>query len=210
MSQFFNINIDNPQARLITQTADILRKGGVIAYPTDSGYALGCMVGNGDAQTRIRQIRGVDDKHLFTLICRNLSELGNYAIVSNSQFRLLKANTPGAYTFILQATREVPKKLQHPKRSTVGLRVPDHNVVQALLAEIDVPLLSMTLLLANEAEVLSEAWEIRDRLEHLVDLVIDVGYCVSGATSVIDLTGDAPVLIRSGLGDLSPFGLSAD
>jgi tRNA threonylcarbamoyl adenosine modification protein (Sua5/YciO/YrdC/YwlC family) len=210
MSQFFNINIDNPQARLITQTADILRKGGVIAYPTDSGYALGCLVGNGDAQTRIRQIRGVDDKHLFTLICRNLSELGNYAIVSNSQFRLLKANTPGAYTFILQATREVPKKLQHPKRSTVGLRVPDHNVVQALLAEIDVPLLSMTLLLANEAEVLSEAWEIRDRLEHLVDLVIDVGYCVSGATSVIDLTGDAPVLIRSGLGDLSPFGLSAD
>ncbi len=210
MSQFFNINIDNPQARLITQTADILRKGGVIAYPTDSGYALGCMVGNGDAQTRIRQIRGVDDKHLFTLICRNLSELGNYAIVSNSQFRLLKANTPGAYTFILQATREVPKKLQHPKRSTVGLRVPDHNVVQALLAEIDVPFLSMTLLLANEAEVLSEAWEIRDRLEHLVDLVIDVGYCVSGATSVIDLTGDAPVLIRSGLGDLSPFGLSAD
>lgn len=210
MSQFFNINIDNPQARLITQTADILRKGGVIAYPTDSGYALGCMVGNGDAQTRIRQIRGVDDKHLFTLICRNLSELGNYAIVSNSQFRLLKANTPGAYTFILQATREVPKKLQHPKRSTVGLRVPDHTVVQALLAEIDVPLLSMTLLLANEAEVLSEAWEIRDRLEHLVDLVIDVGYCVSGATSVIDLTGDAPVLIRAGLGDLSPFGLSAD
>jgi tRNA threonylcarbamoyl adenosine modification protein (Sua5/YciO/YrdC/YwlC family) len=210
MSQFFNINIDNPQARLITQTADILRKGGVIAYPTDSGYALGCMVGNGDAQNRIRQIRGVDDKHLFTLICRNLSELGNYAIVSNSQFRLLKANTPGAYTFILQATREVPKKLQHPKRSTVGLRVPDHTVVQALLAEIDVPLLSMTLLLANEAEVLSEAWEIRDRLEHLVDLVIDVGYCVSGATSVIDLTGDAPVLIRSGLGDLSPFGLSAD
>lgn len=210
MSQFFNINIDNPQARLITQTADILRKGGVIAYPTDSGYALGCMVGNGDAQTRIRQIRGVDDKHLFTLICRNLSELGNYAIVSNSQFRLLKANTPGAYTFILQATREVPKKLQHPKRSTVGLRVPDHTVVQALLAEIDVPLLSMTLLLANEAEVLSEAWEIRDRLEHLVDLVIDVGYCVSGATSVIDLTGDAPLLIRAGLGDLSPFGLSAD
>lgn len=210
MSQFFNINIDNPQARLITQTADILRKGGVIAYPTDSGYALGCMVGNGDAQTRIRQIRGVDDKHLFTLICRNLSELGNYAIVSNSQFRLLKANTPGAYTFILQATREVPKKLQHPKRSTVGLRVPDHTVVQALLAEIDVPLLSMTLLLANEAEVLSEAWEIRDRLEHLVDLVIDVGYCVSGATSVIDLTGDEPLLIRAGLGDLSPFGLSAD
>jgi tRNA threonylcarbamoyl adenosine modification protein (Sua5/YciO/YrdC/YwlC family) len=208
MSQFFNINLDNPQARLVVQTADILRKGGVIAYPTDSGYALGCMVGNGDAQARIRQIRGVDDKHLFTLVCRNLSELGNYAIVSNSQFRLLKANTPGAYTFILQATREVPRKLQHPKRSTVGIRVPLHVVVQAMLEAIDAPLLSMTLQLANEDEVLSEAWEIRDKLEHLVDLVIDVGSCASGATSVIDLTGDAPELIRAGLGDLTPFDLA--
>jgi tRNA threonylcarbamoyl adenosine modification protein (Sua5/YciO/YrdC/YwlC family) len=208
MSQFFNINIDNPQARLIAQTADILLKGGVIAYPTDSGYALGCIVGNGDAQRRIRQIRGVDDKHLFTLICRNLSELGNYAIVSNSLFRLLKANTPGAYTFILQATREVPRKLQHPKRSTVGIRVPQHTVVQAILEAIDAPMLSMTLILANEDEVLSEAWDIRDRLEHVVDLVIDVGHCASSATSVIDLTGDAPELIRAGLGDLSPFGLN--
>lgn len=210
MSQFFNINIDNPQTRLITQTADILLKGGVIAYPTDSGYALGCMIGNADAQARIRQIRGVDDKHLFTLICRNLSELGNYAIVSNSQFRLLKANTPGAYTFILNATREVPRKLQHPKRSTVGLRVPDHAVVQALLAEIDAPLLSMTLYFPDESLELNEAWEIRDRLEHQVDLVIDVGQCAIGATSVIDLTTDSPTLIRAGLGDLSPFGLSSD
>lgn len=208
MSQFFNINIDNPQARLVEQTAEILRKGGVIAYPTDSGYALGCMIGNGDAQTRIRQMRGVDDKHLFTLVCRNLSELGNYAIVSNSQFRLLKANTPGAYTFIMQATREVPRKLQHPKRSTIGMRVPQHNVVQAILEAIDAPLLSMTLHLANDDEVLSEAWEIRDRLEHQVDLVIDVGHCVAGATSVIDLTGDAPTLIRAGLGDLAPFDLA--
>ena len=207
MSQFFNVNPDNPQARLIAQTADILRKGGVIAYPTDSGYALGCMLGNGDAQTRIRQIRGVDDKHLFTLICRNLSELGNYAIVSNSQFRLLKANTPGAYTFILNATREVPRKLQHPKRSTVGLRVPQHIIVQAILEAIDAPLLSMTLTIPNEDYALSEAWQIRDQLEHQVDLVIDAGYCVAGATSVIDLTGDAPTLIREGLGDLAPFGL---
>lgn len=207
MSQFFNINIDNPQHRLVVQTADILREGGVIAYPTDSGYALGCMIGYGDAQARIRQIRGVDEKHLFTLICRNLSELGNYAIVSNSQFRLLKANTPGAYTFILNATREVPRKLQHPKRNTVGLRVPQHAVVQAILEAIDAPLLSMTLYFPNDDSELSEAWEIRDRLEHLVDLVIDVGYCVSGATSVINLTGDAPVLIREGLGDLAPFGL---
>jgi len=207
MSQFFNINPENPQQRLIAQTADILRSGGVIAYPTDSGYALGCMLGNGDAQTRIRQIRGVDDKHLFTLVCRNLSELGNYAVVSNSQFRLLKANTPGAYTFILNATREVPRKLQHPKRNTVGLRVPKHVIVQAILEAIDAPLLSMTLFIHDEDSVLSEAWEIRDKLEHTVDLVIDAGDCVAGATSVINLTGDTPVLIRAGIGDLAPFGL---
>ncbi len=207
MSQFFNINADNPQPRLIAQTADILRKGGVIVYPTDSGYALGCMLGNSDAQARIRQIRGVDDKHLFTLLCRNLSELGNYAVVSNSQFRLLKANTPGAYTFILNATREVPRKLQHPKRNTVGIRVPQHNVVQAILEAIGAPLLSMTLYFSEDDTALSEAWQIRDRLEHLVDLVIDVGHCVTGATSVINLTSDTPELIREGLGDLAPFGL---
>lgn len=208
MSQLFNINLENPQHRLIMQTADILRNGGVIAYPTDSGYALGCIIGNGDAQARIRQIRGVDDKHLFTLVCRNLSELGNYAIVSNSQFRLLKANTPGAYTFILNATREVPRKLQHPKRNTVGLRVPQHSVVQAILEAIDAPLLSMTLYIPDDGAELSEAWEIRDKLERVVDLVIDVGHCVAGGTSVIDLTGDAPELIREGMGDLAPFGLS--
>jgi tRNA threonylcarbamoyl adenosine modification protein (Sua5/YciO/YrdC/YwlC family) len=150
----------------------------------------------------------VDDKHLFTLICRNLSELGNYAIVSNSQFRLLKANTPGAYTFILNATREVPRKLQHPKRNAVGIRVPQHAVVQAILDAINAPLLSMTLHIAGEEDVLSEAWEIRDRLEHLVDLVIDVGHCVAGATSVIDLTDEVPALIRAGQGDLAPFGLA--
>ena len=207
MSQYFNIHLDNPQARLIRLTADILRDGGVIAYPTDSGYALGCMIGNGDAQARIRQIRGADERHLFSLVCRNLSELGNYAIVSNSQFRLLKANTPGAYTFILNATREVPRKLQHPKRSTVGLRVPQHTVVQAILEAIDAPLLSMTLYMPGDAAELSEAWDIRDKLEHRVDLVIDVGHCVAGATTVINLTGDSPVLIRAGLGDLAPFGL---
>lgn len=208
MSQFFSINLDNPQSRLIAQTADILRKGGVIAYPTDSGYALGCMLGNADAQARIRQIRGVDDRHLFTLVCRNLSELGNYAIVSNHQFRLLKANTPGAYTFILNATREVPRRLQHPKRSTIGLRVPDQPVVQAILDGIDAPLLSMTLRLSGEEFELNEVWEIREKFERLVDLVIDVGHCPSGATSVIDLTSDTPTLIRSGLGDLAPFGLT--
>lgn len=209
MSQYFNIHIDNPQQRLIQQTAEILRKGGVIAYPTDSGYALGCMLGFSDAQTSIRRIRGVDDKHLFTLICRNLVELGNYAVVSNSQFRLLKANTPGAYTFILKATREVPRRLQHPKRNAIGLRVPDHSVVQALLATIDVPLLSMTLMIAGDEKMLSEAWEIRERLEHQVDAVIDAGYCVAAATTVIDLTEDVPTLIRAGLGDLAPFGLDS-
>lgn len=210
MSQLFNIHLDNPQPRLIAHTAEILHEGGVIAYPTDSGYALGCMLGFSDAQTRIRQIRGVDDKHLFTLVCRNLSELGNYAVVNNSQFRLLKANTPGAYTFILNATREVPKKLQHAKRNAVGIRVPQHRVVQAILEAINVPLLSMTLHIAGEEEGLSEAWEIRDKLEHLVDLVIDAGHCAAGATSVIDLTNDAPVLIRAGQGDLAPFGLEED
>ncbi len=208
MSQFFNINLDNPQVRLIAQTADILRAGGIIVYPTDSGYALGCMLGNSDTQTRIRQIRGVDDNHLFTLICRNLSELGNYAIVSNSQFRLLKANTPGAYTFILQATREVPRKVQHPKRNTIGIRVPQHSIVQAILEAINAPILSMSLSLATDDNELTEAWEIRDKLEHRVELVIDAGQSVANATSVIDLTSDVPVLIRAGQGDLAPFGLS--
>ena len=208
MSQLFNINLANPQTRLINHTAEILQAGGVIAYPTDSGYALGCMVGHSDAQARIRQIRAADEQHLFTLVCRNLAELGNYAIVSNSQFRLLKANTPGAYTFILNATREVPRKLQHPKRNTIGLRVPEHAVVQAILEAINAPLLSMTLLLPDEEEMLTQAWEIRERLEHSVDLVIDVGHCVAGATSVINLTQDVPELIRAGLGDLGPFGLA--
>ena len=208
MSQLFNINLANPQARLITHTAEILEAGGVIAYPTDSGYALGCMIGHSDAQARIRQIRAADEQHLFTLVCRNLAELGNYAIVSNSQFRLLKANTPGAYTFILNATREVPRKLQHPKRNTIGLRVPEHAVVQAILEAINAPLLSMTLLLPDEEEMLTQAWEICEKLEHSVDLVIDVGHCVAGATSVINLTQDVPELIRAGLGDLGPFGLA--
>jgi tRNA threonylcarbamoyl adenosine modification protein (Sua5/YciO/YrdC/YwlC family) len=208
MSQLFNINLANPQARLITHTAEILQAGGVIAYPTDSGYALGCMIGHSDAQVRIRQIRGADEQHLFTLVCRNLAELGTYAIVSNSQFRLLKANTPGAYTFILNATREVPRKLQHPKRNTIGLRVPEHAVVQAILEAINAPLLSMTLLLPDEEEMLTQAWEIREKLEHSVDLVIDVGHCLVGATTVINLTQDVPELIRAGLGELSPFGLA--
>ena len=205
MSQFFNVNLSNPQARLISQTADILRKGGVIAYPTDSGYALGCVLGHADAQARIRQIRGVDEKHLFSLMCRNLGELGNYAVLSNSQFRLLKANTPGTYTFILNATREVPRKLQHPKRSTIGIRVPQHSIVQAMLEAIDAPLLSMTLSLPDEDLSLMTPWEIRERLERMVDLVIETEQTETGVTTVIDLTGEAPVLVREGLGALTPF-----
>ena len=190
-------------------TVELLRKGGVIAYPTDSGYALGCMLGNSAAQMRIRQIRGVDDKHLFTLICRNLSELGNYAVVTNSQFRLLKANTPGAYTFILNATREVPRKLQHPKRNTIGIRVPNHKIVQAILETLEAPLLSMTLTVQDEDISGAEAWKINERLEKLVEVVIDVSHHAHGQTTVIDLTSDAPTLIRDGLGDLTPFGFNA-
>jgi tRNA threonylcarbamoyl adenosine modification protein (Sua5/YciO/YrdC/YwlC family) len=208
MAQYFVIHPQNPQARLVHQAAEILREGGIVAYPTDSSYALGCMLGNKEAQQRIRAIRAVDEGHHFTLICRDLAELATYAQVDNSQFRLIKANTPGPYTFILKATREVPRRLQHPRRSTIGLRVPDHAVTQAMLAELDQPLLSMTLLLADEAEPLNEAWEIRERLEHQLDLVIDAGACPAQPTTVIDLTGDAPQLVRQGAGDLAAFGLA--
>ena len=192
---------------MIAQAAEIIRDGGVIAYPTDSSYALGCHLGDKTAQERIRAIRGVDDSHHFTLVCRNLAEIATYAKVDNSQFRLLKANTPGSYTFILQASREVPRRLQHPKRSTIGLRVPDHAVTLALLEELNEPLLSMTLSLPGEDEPMNQAWEIRERLEHQVDLVIDAGACDILPTTVIDLTGETPVLTRRGKGDPTPFGL---
>jgi tRNA threonylcarbamoyl adenosine modification protein (Sua5/YciO/YrdC/YwlC family) len=207
MAQYFIINADNPQPRLIKHAVEILREGGVIAYPTDSSYALGCMMGFKDTQDKIRQIRGLDDSHLFTLVCRDLSELSTYAQVGNSQFRLLKANTPGAYTYILKATKEVPRRLQHPKRSAVGIRVPNHAVVQAILDELNEPLLSMTLQLPNENEPLNEAWEIRDRLEHQVDLVIDSAIHHAGLTTVIDLMEAAPILVRQGAASAAPFGL---
>jgi tRNA threonylcarbamoyl adenosine modification protein (Sua5/YciO/YrdC/YwlC family) len=207
MALLIKLHLDHPQPRLISQVVSRLQAGGVIVYPTDSGFALGCMLGQSDAQMRIRQIRGVDDKHLFTLICRNLSELGHYAVVSNSQFRLLKANTPGAYTFILKATREVPRKLQHPKRSTIGIRVPQHSIVQAILASLGAPMLSMTMRVATADVVLDEVWQMHAYLNNVVDLVIDVDQYSHGETSVIDLTADAPTLIRAGLGDLTPFGL---
>jgi tRNA threonylcarbamoyl adenosine modification protein (Sua5/YciO/YrdC/YwlC family) len=207
MAQYFVINAENPQPRLIKHAVEILQAGGVIAYPTDSSYALGCMLGFKDAQDKIRQIRALDDTHLFTLVCRNLSDLAIYAQVGNSQFRLLKANTPGAYTFILRATKEVPRRLQHAKRSAVGIRVPNHAVVQALLEELAAPILSMTLQLPDTDAPLNEPWEIRDRLEHAVDLVIDSAIHHAGLTTVIDLTESTPVLIRQGAGDIAPFGL---
>ena len=206
MAQYFVIHAENPQARLIKHTVEILRDGGIIAYPTDSSYAFGCMLGNKEAQNRIRKIRQVDDKQLFTLVCSNLSELATYAKVDNAQFRLLKANTPGAYSFILNATKEVPKRLQHSKRSAVGIRVPNHQVVQAILEELGEPMLSMTLQIGEE-EPMNIAWEIRDKLERQLDLVIDSEIHHIGFTTVIDLTEQTPQLIRQGVADASPFGL---
>jgi tRNA threonylcarbamoyl adenosine modification protein (Sua5/YciO/YrdC/YwlC family) len=210
MTQFFTIHPDNPQQRLIKQAAEMLRNGDVIVYPTDSGYALGCHLDDKDAVARIRQIRGLDDKHLMTLVCRDLSELATYARVSNAQFRWLKNNTPGAYTFILEATREVPRRLQHPKRSTVGVRIPDHPVALALLEELGEPLLSSTLILPDASFPLTDVDEIRERLERQVDLIIVGGTVGIDSTTVIDLTSDTPVLLRAGRGDVAPFGITED
>ena len=207
MAQLFTIHPDNPQPRLIKQAAEMLRNGSVIVYPTDSGYALGCHLDDKDAMQRIRQIRGTDDKHLMTLVCRDLSELAKYAKVDNAQFRLLKHNTPGSYTFILEATREVPRRLQHPKRSTVGLRIPDHPVALALLEELNEPLLSSTLILPEAHEPLTDVDEIRERLERLVDLIIEGGTVGVEPTTVIDLTGSAPALVRRGKGEISHLGI---
>ena len=208
MSQYFVIHPDNPQSRLIKQAAALLREGAVIAYPTDSGYALGCHLGDKDAVTRIRQIRGLDDKHHLTLMCRDLSELAHYARVDNSQFRLLKNNTPGSYTFILEATKEVPRRLQHPKRSTVGLRIPDHPVALALLEELNEPLLSSTLILPDAHHPLTDIDEIREHLESKVDLIIEGGSVGLEPTTVIDLTDAVPVLVRRGKGEVGHFGIT--
>ena len=205
MAQFFNINSDNPQQRLIQQVVQILKQGGVIVYPTDSCYALGCQVGDKEAAARLLSVRGLDSGHDLTLVCRDLSELGRYAQVNNTQFRILKSHTPGPYTFILRGTREVPKRLLHKKHDTIGLRVPEHGIVQALLGELGEPILSSTLLLYGEDVPLTEPWEIRDRLEHLVDLVIDGGACGLTPTTVVDLTTDIPVVLRYGKGDASDF-----
>jgi len=207
MAQFFSLHPEQPQARLIKQAAQIMRDGGLVAFPTDSAYALGGHTGDNPLLTRIRRIRDVDERHHFTLLCRDLSEIATYARVDNTQYRLLKAATPGAYTFILEGTKELPRRLLHPKRKTIGLRIPDHPVVSALLAELGEPLLSSTLLLPGDEFPLTDAEEIRDRLEKDVDLVIEAGACRGEATTVIDLTGGSPVLVREGRGSLAPFGL---
>jgi tRNA threonylcarbamoyl adenosine modification protein (Sua5/YciO/YrdC/YwlC family) len=207
MSQFFSIHPDNPNPRLIRQAAEVLRSGGVIVYPTDSCYALGCHLDDKQAVTRIRQIRKLDEHHNMTLMCRDLSEISRYALVDNQKFRVLKNNTPGSYTFILEATKEVPKRLQHPKRSTIGIRIPDHPVALALLEELGEPMSSCTLFLPEEEGPLNDAEHIRDVLEKRVDLVIDGGAVGMDFTTVVDLTGDVPVLRRRGKGDVSPFGI---
>ncbi|MDC7702530.1 L-threonylcarbamoyladenylate synthase [Vogesella indigofera] len=206
MSQFFMIHPETPQARLIREAAKIIREGGVVVYPTDSCYALGCHLGDKKAMERLLAIRQLDLKHHLTLVCADLSALANYARVDNAQFRQLKAATPGSFTFILQASREVPKRTLHPKRATIGLRVPDHPVTLALLAELGEPILSCTLLLPGDAEALTDPYEIRERLEHLVDLVIDGGWCGTEPTTVIDMT-DGIELIRRGKGDPALLGL---
>lgn len=206
MAQYFEIHPTHPQARLIRRAVEIVRAGGIIAYPTDSGYALGCHIGDKEAMERIRRIRRLDEKHNFTLVCRDLSEIATYAIVGNADYRLLKAHTPGAYTFILPATREVPRRLQNPKRKTIGLRVPDHVITLALLAELNEPLMSSTLILPEEEQPLSDPHEIRERLEHQVDLVIDGGPCNLQPTTVVVLHDGVAQVARVGQGDPAPFG----
>jgi len=209
LAQFFSLHPTHPQPRLIRRAAEILRGGGLIAYPTDSCYALGCHLGDAPAQERLRRVRGVDDKHHLTLMCRDLSEIAVYAIVGNVQFRTLKLATPGSYTFILRATREVPRRLQHPKRKTIGVRVPAHAAAQALLAELGEPMLSATLILPGAAAPLQDASAIRAALEHDLDLIVDSGSCGVEPTTVIDLTGDEPLVLRRGRGPLGIFGHAA-
>ncbi|ANP76239.1 MULTISPECIES: L-threonylcarbamoyladenylate synthase [Vibrio] len=205
MSQFFYVHPDNPQARLITQAVAIIRNGGVVVYPTDSGYALGCQLENKQALERICKIRRIDDKHNFTLLCRDLSELSLYARVDNVAFRLLKAHTPGAYTFIFKATKEVPKRLMNAKRKTIGIRVPDNKIALDLLEAMGEPLMSTSLILPGNETTESDPEEIRDSLEHAVDVILNGGYLGEQPTTVIDFSDDDAVVLRRGAGDPAPF-----
>lgn len=205
MTRVLNIHPENPQLRLVREVVECVREGGVIVYPTDSAYALGCAVGNKTAMEAMVRIRQVDNEHNFTLVCRDLSEIATYAKVDNSCYRLLKAHTPAPYTFILKATSEVPRLLQHPKRKTIGIRVPDHPVVAAILGELDGPLVSSSLIMPGELEPLFEVDEMRERLNNQVDMIIDSGFCGMGATTVIDMETGVPQLLRKGNGDWTVF-----
>lgn len=207
MAQYLSIHPEDPQARLLNIAAEVIRKGGLIAFPTDSCYAIGCHLGDKDAVERIRRIRGVDDRHHLTLMCRDLSEIAQFARVDNAQYRLLKASTPGSYTFILEGTKELPRRVLHPKRKTIGLRVPAHPVALALLEQLGEPLLTSTLMLPGDELPLTEGWEIQDRLDDHLALILDGGHCGVEPTTVVDLTGAFPVLVRAGRGPLAPFGL---
>ena len=209
MSQFFRIHPENPQPRLIAQAVQIVKDGGVLALPTDSSYALACRLDDKDAVTRLRRIRSLDERQHLSLLVRDLSELAAFAMVDNRQFRLIKSVTPGPYVFILEATKEVPRRLSHPSRKTIGLRVPDHAITLALLEALGEPLIATTLILPPDNEPLNDPEDIRSRLEKQVDLVIDSGACPCEPSTVIDLTGDEPVLVRAGRGSLEPFGLAA-
>lgn len=205
MAQYFEIHPENPQPRLIRRAVEILLEGGVIVYPTDSSYALGCQIGEKGAMERIRRLRELNERHNFTLVCRDLSEITTYAKIDNAQFRLLKALTPGPYTFIYQGTKQVPRRLMHPKRKTIGIRVPDHAISRALLAELDQPILSTTLILPGEDRPMTDPFEMRERIGHAVDLVIDGGFCGLEPTTVVDMTADPPMVTRRGKGDAALF-----
>jgi tRNA threonylcarbamoyl adenosine modification protein (Sua5/YciO/YrdC/YwlC family) len=208
MAQLFSLHPVNPQPRLIRQAAEIIRGGAVVAYPTDSGYALGCRLGNADAAKRIRRIRGIGDDHHLTLMLNDLSEIGHFARLDNWQFRVVRQGAPGSFTFLLRATKEVPRRLQHPRRSTVGVRVPDHPVVRALLVELGEPILSSTLILPGDSAPLTDAATIRTKLERAIELVIDAGPCAHAPTTVIDLATTPPTIVRLGRGDPARLGLA--
>jgi tRNA threonylcarbamoyl adenosine modification protein (Sua5/YciO/YrdC/YwlC family) len=207
MAQFFSVHPDNPQARLLKQAVQLLNQGSVLAVPTDSSYALVCHLDDKNAADQLRRIRGIDDKHHLTVLCRDLSELANYARVDNRQFRAVKQATPGPFTFILEATKEVPRRVSHPQRKTIGLRVPDHKILQALLSLHGAPLLAATLIMPDEALPLNDAQDIRERLEHQVGAVIDAGACSLEPTTVIDMSGESPEVLRRGQGDPALLGL---
>ena len=210
MARYLSIHPDDPQPRFLAQAAEVVRDGGIVALPTDSCYSLGCRLGDKEAVERIRHLRGLDDRHHLTLMCRDLSEIAQFARVDNAQYRLLKATTPGSYVFILEGTKELPRRVLHPKRKTIGLRIPDHRVALALLEELGEPLLTSTLQLPGDELPLTEGWEIQDRLDDLIELILDGGSCGTMPTTVIDLTSMPPTLVRAGRGSLEPFGLEEE